>query len=135
MSLGTGSSIQVTNYAPDPGPTGPTTSDLTYYSAPTAITTSTLFSSETGGLTVDNNFASGVTATDALAGGTVTSLLVGAAVGESTDAFKVTELVLNNGSGGTGSGGSTPEPGTFGLIGLALTGLGIAGRKLKLGKS
>jgi len=47
------------------------------------------------------------------------------------DFFKISDLTVTTYNGTQ----ATPEPGTFGLIGLALAGLGIAGRKLKLGKS
>jgi hypothetical protein len=120
-----GSSIQVANYAPDGGSS--TTADLTYYSAATAITSnSTTLSAEGTGTTVANQGEpSHYQFTDALSGGNVSYLLIAAAVNQTNDAFKVNELIMNSSNQVSG----TPEPATFGLIGLALTGLGIASRK------
>ncbi len=61
-------------------------------------------------------------------GNDVTWLLIGAAdpVGSSTDYFKISDLQIS-----TYNAPSVPEPSTFGLIGLALVGLGIYGRKRK----
>ncbi|MGA2716474.1 MAG: PEP-CTERM sorting domain-containing protein [Bryobacteraceae bacterium] len=129
VSLGTGASVTVTNYA---SINGSTAVDLTYYSAATAITTNTALSTEGTGTTVNGNAGSGTPVTDALAGGDVTYLLIGASVpdaGTTTDSFKLNTLTVNN------VVTATPEPATFGLLGLALTGLGVYGRKRKPGRS
>jgi hypothetical protein len=81
---------------------------------------------------VNGNAGSGTPVTDALAGGDVTYLLIGASVpdaGTTTDSFKLNTLTVNN------VVTATPEPATFGLLGLALTGLGVYGRKRKPGRS
>lgn len=72
--------------------------------------------------------------TDTLTGSNVTSLLVGAYTGATTspadsipDYFKIQELNVTAG----GSQAPTPEPATFGLIGLSLAGLGLALRRRK----
>jgi hypothetical protein len=129
VSLGAGSAIQVTNYAPDGGSS--TAVDLTYYSAATAITTNTAMSAEGTGITVTGNNGSGtpVVYSNLTGGTTLQYLLVGAAIGMSSDAFKINDLIVNNGTNPSLAG--TPEPATFGLIGLALAGLGIYGRKRK----
>jgi hypothetical protein len=52
----------------------------------------------------------------------VTSFLIGASIasGQSADLFKVQDINANI---------ATPEPASFGMIGMALLGLGLAGRK------
>jgi len=125
VSLGAGASVTVANYS---AINSSTAVDLTYYSAATAITTSTTLSAEGTGTTVNNNAGSGVAVTDALAGGNVQYLLIGAAISPTrTDSFKLNSLTVNNVNNTT----ATPEPTTFALFGLALTGLGIYGRKRK----
>jgi hypothetical protein len=136
VSLGANSSITVANYAPDPDVVGGSTAvDLTYYSAATAISVGTHLSSEGTGVTVYGDAGSGTPVTYSglsESATSVTYLLVGAAVGEITDAFKINQLVVND---GLGTVTSTPEPATFGLIGVALAGLGIASRKRKANRS
>jgi hypothetical protein len=74
--------------------------------------------------------ATGVT--DALTGSNVTYLLFGASIssGAGSDFFKLQDLNIA-GVTTTNSVSPTPEPATFGLVGLALAGLGIYGRKRK----
>jgi hypothetical protein len=73
---------------------------------------------------------SGAQALDALTGSNVTYLLVGASTTDvGNDFFKLQALNISGYNANFSS--STPEPATFGLIGLALAGLGIYGRKRK----
>jgi len=58
-----------------------------------------------------------------------TQLLVAADLNETDDYFKIQGLVVSQ--AGTGVLPSVPEPGTFGMIGLALVGLGMYQRKRK----
>lgn len=72
-----------------------------------------------------------VGANDPLTGTGVTYLLIGASDlsgAAGTDFFKIQGLAVYTGSNGVSG---TPEPATFGLLGLALTGLGVYGRKRK----
>jgi hypothetical protein len=72
-----------------------------------------------------------VGANDPLTGTGVTFLLIGASDASGaagTDFFKVQDLAAYNAISGQSP---TPEPATFGLLGLALTGLGVYGRKRK----
>jgi hypothetical protein len=118
--------------------------DMSYWTSTSAPTFSTLaaltnLADFTGGQTNDlcnSNCSSGDTITDSLTtnGGTssagVSYLLIGAYNASGTnDTFKIQGLTL----GGTSSGGqsATPEPATFGLIGLSLAGLGLLRRKRK----
>jgi hypothetical protein len=67
---------------------------------------------------------------DSLTGNNVTYLLFGASIASGNaglDFFKLQDL--NVSSYTTTSSSPTPEPATFGLIGLALAGLGVYGRK------
>jgi hypothetical protein len=65
----------------------------------------------------------------------VTYLLIGASIADNgTDYFKIQDINASLNTGGSGSSG-TPEPATFGMIGLALAGLGIYGRKRKSSNS
>jgi len=113
------SSIQVTNYSSSDGSTAV---DLSYYTASTALTTSTTLSSLGTGTTVNNNAGSGNQVTVAATGTDVTYLIIGASVadaGTTVDSFKLNALTV--------SAFATPEPGTFATLGLGLLGLGIAG--------
>jgi hypothetical protein len=73
------------------------------------------------------------TATDALNVNDVTYLLIGASTASANsgkDFFKIQDLNIS-GTQSTTTSSPTPEPATFGMIGLALAGLGIYGRKRK----
>jgi hypothetical protein len=59
----------------------------------------------------------------------VTYLLIGASIGDNgTDYFKIQDISASSTSNNQSA---TPEPATFGMIGLALAGLGVYGRKRK----
>lgn len=76
-----------------------------------------------------------VGANDPLTGTGVTYLLIGASDvsgAAGTDFFKIQDLAASYTTTGVSP---TPEPATFGLLGLALTGLGVYGRKRKSGRS
>jgi PEP-CTERM motif len=81
-------------------------------------------SSQSGACTQNN------TCVDNLSGAAtsgVTYLLIGASIHDNgTDYFKIQDL---NASTTNNSQSATPEPATFGMIGLALAGLGVYGRK------
>jgi hypothetical protein len=69
---------------------------------------------------VDNCAVNG-NAIETLSGTDVTYLLIGASVsGNGNDYFKLQDISANI---------ATPEPASFGMIGLALLGLGVAGRR------
>jgi hypothetical protein len=72
------------------------------------------------------NCGSGDTITDTLAGNNVTYLLIAAAYnsGNNNDTFKIQNVTVNSLT-------ATPEPGTFGLIGIALAGIGLIARNRK----
>lgn len=80
-----------------------------------------------GNDTCTTNCGTGNTITDNLAGNNVTYLLIAAAYnsGNNNDTFKIQNVVVNSLT-------ATPEPGTFGLIGIALAGIGLIARKRKL---
>jgi hypothetical protein len=59
----------------------------------------------------------------------VTSLLIASNLSETDDFFKIQGLFVSKGSG---QGGATPEPSTFGMLGLALAGFGLYGRRRKV---
>lgn len=61
----------------------------------------------------------------------VTTLLVGADVNETNDYFKIQGLGDVQAYQGTHQGTTTPEPATFGMLGLALVGFGLYRRKSK----
>jgi hypothetical protein len=92
----------------------------------------------TSGATLDQTVQSLTTANcavngeavDSVSGTNVTYLLIGASVSSNLgeDFFKIQDIDANKPS-------ATPEPATFGLLGLALTGLGVYGRKRKSTRS
>jgi len=118
--------------------------DMSYWTSTVAPTFTTLgvltnTADFTGGQTNDlcnTNCSSGDTITDSLTtnGGTSTTgvsyLLIGAynASGDN-DTFKIQQLIV---SGTQTTQSSTPEPATFGMLGLALASLGLIARKRKL---
>jgi hypothetical protein len=82
------------------------------------------------GATYNDNCAVNTNGVDNLSGSNVTYLLIGASVAAGQtgqDFFKIQDLSV------TGNSQSpTPEPATFGMIGLSLAGLGFLRRKRKL---
>jgi hypothetical protein len=113
------SSIQITNYAP----IGSTSDvDLTYFTASTGLTTNTTLGSLGTGTTVTQNCTGtacqGTPFVDSMSGSNVTYLIVAASVSNTdgtTDAFKINDLTVN----------ATPEPGTIGMMVLAISGLAM----------
>jgi hypothetical protein len=111
--------------------------DLSYWSGNTAPpnnltnVTDSQFLSNFGAQSNDNctsHCASGDTITDNLAGNNVTYLLIAAAYnsGDNNDTFKIQNLTVTSLT-------ATPEPATFGLIGISLAGIGLIARKRKKG--
>jgi len=109
--------------------------DMSWWSGNTAPpnnltnVTDTQFLSNFGAQANDNctsNCSSGDTTTDTLAGNNVTYLLIAAAYnsGNNNDTFKIQDIVVNSLT-------ATPEPATFGLIGISLAGIGLIARKRK----
>jgi hypothetical protein len=113
------SSIQITNYAP----IGSTSDvDLTYFTSSTNLTTNTTLGSLGSGTNVTQNCTGtacqGTPFVDSMSGSNVTYLIVAAEVNNSdgnTDAFKINDLSVN----------ATPEPGTIGMMVLAISGLAM----------
>jgi hypothetical protein len=120
--------------------------DMSYWTNPSSLTTvpaaaTNVFCGDSGEGAADQNATcptvegsgSGIgtgSMTDTLSGTNVTTLLVGAYVGATgspadtnPDFFKIQELNITK--------IATPEPATFGLIGFALSGLGLIARKRK----
>jgi PEP-CTERM motif len=87
-------------------------------------------SAHTGTCTVDTGTPT--TCTDTTATNDVTYLLIGASISASgADYFKIQDINANT----YNSSSPTPEPATFGLIGLALAGLGAYSRKRQSSRS
>ena len=97
----------------------------------TCTSGATLLASSQGFST--SNCAVNGEAMESLSGTGVTYLLIGASVTSNLgeDFFKIQDIQAN----GNASVGPTPEPATFALFGLALTGLGVYGRKRKSSRS
>jgi hypothetical protein len=111
-------SLQITNYS---SINGSTAVGLTYYTAQTSLTTNTTLGSLGTGTTVNGNSGSGNPVTDVLIGSSVKFLLVGASVPDSgtrVDSFKLNSLTV--------SPSATPEPATFAMIAMSLSGMGLA---------
>jgi len=151
----TGSAVNLSNVAVQLGNYGGGSSDpfdVTYFTSSAATLTTAVTSlsysqiaagadgfsaaqssSCSSGVTLDQTAQGEVTsdcnaeAMDTLSGSNVTYLLIGASVSDASgsDYFKLQALDVNKSS-------ATPEPATFGLIGLSLAGLGFLKRKRKL---
>ena len=135
------SSIQLANFGFNPG--GASDMDMSYWTSTSSSVNPTTMStlSTTGGFSNEASITySGSTnpVTDSFSGSPintsdVTYLLVGAMYGGDTtpDFFKIQDLAVSPVPAGNTVVLATPEPTTFGLIGLALTGLGLIARKRK----
>ncbi len=142
------SSIQLGNYGNSGGTADPF--NITYFTSTAAVnslgslagttlgsgfTAGTATQSSTGGSSCVLNSTDCVETLSGSATDNVTYLLIGAStLDKGTDFFKIQDIAAFNTTSGSSSS-STPEPATFGMIGLALAGLGIYGRKRKSGNS